>query len=482
MQRLKKTLAMLLFLSFVLFFVSDTASSLYSSAPTDFIASAVSTSQIDLSWSKGNSADTTYIERNTVVSWNRGEGTLVYNDTGTGFSDTGLNDNTRYYYQAWSYNATNNTFSSVDWTGLDFDGANDDVRIPDDNSLNFTSSFSVDMALLVEDTPADDKFDAIISKMTDGTTGWGVALYSDDGVVWEIHICVDGHNQSVGAASIPVNKWIYPTVVFNDTSDTMHVYINGNEVYSYSEPNIPSANTADVVIGECSYVGNDKTFDGKIDYIRLYNTALSEQDVKYNFYWKDSDCVSGGLVSWWRFNENTGTTAYDSQGSNDGTLEDGTQWVSGTKEVFNSAYNITYEKTLMIISDVYPVNNSVGVPLQPHVFATINHTLGSTMNISFYYGLSINNTNHVMKTFNNVGNNTFNALFLNAVNHSTWFYWRVMVDDGTNYVNKTYVFMTESRNMLIPNGFNSIPMVFGLCGVIMGFYAVVIHLKKKKMF
>jgi len=309
--------------------------------PGSFTATTYNTTRIDLSWTKGSGADYTYIERNTIANWNRGEGILIYNDTGTSYSDTGLTPGTTYYYQAWSYNATDNTYSSVKWTGLDFDGANDNVRIPDDDTLNLTSSFTIDMALWIEDVPADNKFDAIISKMTDANTGWGVALYSEDGTTWELHICVDGHNQSVGVASIPTNKWIYPTIVFNNSTHTMHVYINGNEIYSYNEPNTPSANTADVVIGECSYVGNDKTFDGKIDYIRVYNKALTERDVKYNFYWKDSDCITDGLVSWWKFNENTGTTAYDSYGSNDGTLEDGVQWVSGTKEVFSSAYNTT---------------------------------------------------------------------------------------------------------------------------------------------
>jgi len=83
------------------------------SPPSNFTATAVSSSQIDLSWTKGSNADKTYIERNTVSSWNRGEGTLIYNGTGTSYSDTGLNAGTTYYYQAWSYNATDNVYSST---------------------------------------------------------------------------------------------------------------------------------------------------------------------------------------------------------------------------------------------------------------------------------------------------------------------------------------------------------------------------------
>ena len=62
-----------------------------------------SPSVLNLTWIKGLGANNTYIERNTASSWNRGSGTLVYNDTGTYYNDTGLIMDTLYYYQAWGY-------------------------------------------------------------------------------------------------------------------------------------------------------------------------------------------------------------------------------------------------------------------------------------------------------------------------------------------------------------------------------------------
>jgi len=75
-------------------------------APSSFTATAISSSRIDLSWTKGNGGDYTYIEWNTVESWGIGEGTLAYNNTGTSYSHTDLDAETTYYYQAWSYNST----------------------------------------------------------------------------------------------------------------------------------------------------------------------------------------------------------------------------------------------------------------------------------------------------------------------------------------------------------------------------------------
>jgi PGF-pre-PGF domain-containing protein len=80
--------------------------------PTSFTASAVGTDQIDLSWSVGANCDKTYIEWKTTSGWNIGEGTELYNDTGTSTSHPGLNAHTTYYYQAWGWNETEGYSSS----------------------------------------------------------------------------------------------------------------------------------------------------------------------------------------------------------------------------------------------------------------------------------------------------------------------------------------------------------------------------------
>jgi len=80
--------------------------------PFDFSANPVSSSKINLIWIKDTLADSTYVERNSVVSWDREEGTMIYNGSGTSFEDTGLSAGTLYYYQAWSWNNTDHVFST----------------------------------------------------------------------------------------------------------------------------------------------------------------------------------------------------------------------------------------------------------------------------------------------------------------------------------------------------------------------------------
>ncbi len=87
----------------------------YNSDPPDsFTASAYNRTQIVLTWTDDTEADVTRVERNNVEdgSWNIGEHTLIYNGSTQTFTDTGLNPGATYYYKSWSYNETDNTWSS----------------------------------------------------------------------------------------------------------------------------------------------------------------------------------------------------------------------------------------------------------------------------------------------------------------------------------------------------------------------------------
>ena len=73
-------------------------------APTSFSATTASTTQIDLSWSKGAGAQKTKIQgKQGSYPANRNDGTQVYFGTGSSTPDTGLTPGTTYYYRAWSY-------------------------------------------------------------------------------------------------------------------------------------------------------------------------------------------------------------------------------------------------------------------------------------------------------------------------------------------------------------------------------------------
>lgn len=89
--------------------------------PSTFTATPVSSSQINLQWTKNISGD------NVMLAWSTsssigipvsgtsyspgnsipGGGTVLYNGSGTSFNHSGLDPNTRYYYKLWSVTSSN---------------------------------------------------------------------------------------------------------------------------------------------------------------------------------------------------------------------------------------------------------------------------------------------------------------------------------------------------------------------------------------
>lgn len=80
--------------------------------PSNLVATAVSDTQIDLSWSKGTGSDKTMIRREEG-SWptGPGDGEEAYFDTGTAHNDTGRTPNTQYFYRAWAYDSDSSYYS-----------------------------------------------------------------------------------------------------------------------------------------------------------------------------------------------------------------------------------------------------------------------------------------------------------------------------------------------------------------------------------
>lgn len=81
-------------------------------SPSSFTATAFNRTRIDLLWTKGWGAEYTSIQAKLgSYPSNRTDGTNIYNNTGTTYSHTGLSPNNHWYYRAWSWNLTTNTWN-----------------------------------------------------------------------------------------------------------------------------------------------------------------------------------------------------------------------------------------------------------------------------------------------------------------------------------------------------------------------------------
>jgi len=128
-------------------------------------------------------------------------------------------------------------------------------------------------------------------------------------------------NLSTGEILDP-NNWSHVVGVLDRDNDTCIIYVNGIEqARSTQMTTDPPSCDAPTKIG-CRNDTGDYTFDGLIDDVRIYDYALDANEIQ-NLY-QESAC----LVAHWKFDEGTGTTAYDSAGTNNGTIS-GPVWAAG---------------------------------------------------------------------------------------------------------------------------------------------------------
>ena len=124
----------------------------------------------------------------------------------------------------------------------------------------------------------------------------------------------DTTSNSVGVAFD--NAWHH--IVWTDTSGTAKLYIDGvldatNYNYTYQ------AGTWDAVyLGTQNPLGANR-FNGSLDDVRIYNYVRTPAQIAWDYN-------RGGPVGWWKFDECTGTTAYDASGQG----QNGTITIAGT--------------------------------------------------------------------------------------------------------------------------------------------------------
>lgn len=136
---------------------------------------------------------------------------------------------------------------------------------------------------------------------------------------------------------VPVGEWTHIAVTFDDGA--VAVYINGEKkaesTFSGRSVNfaVPHSNESGTSIVRCFWVGysfeDARYFDGRFSELRMWNRALTEEEINApdHFYRVAND--SEGLVAYWKFDDGTGKIAEDySQYGNDLTIESEPEWVS----------------------------------------------------------------------------------------------------------------------------------------------------------
>jgi len=165
------------------------------------------------------------------------------------------------------------------------------------------------------------------------------------------HTLVDGSTEfgaltdTVGASvNIAPSTWYFVAAIYDGR--TMKIYVDGTLIANADIPAITSPSylqndeqrvaisTADVWIGDNPTTTGSRPFDGIIDEVALFNRELSQSEITsfYNGGTGQAICNGGcpaGLISYWPFNEGSGTTTADSKNGNNGAIQNGVSWTTG---------------------------------------------------------------------------------------------------------------------------------------------------------
>ena len=253
----------------------------------------------------GGSIPSDTMTRGLVGYWSfdEGSGITAYDASGNG------NDGTLY----WMSTSTNAWTTGKSAGALQFDGADDYVSINDNDAL--TPSDSITVSAWIKRT-ATGRLDLVIGKGSSLTNfSYNIYFNSNDTLAWEVSSNgnVSGRLILNTTATFTSGVWYHIVGIFSNGS--ANIYVNGiNQPVTTSGTAVSVYNnTANLFIG---YEVTDTSyyFRGTIDEVRIYNRALSDAEVRYHYN-------RGGPVVQWKFDEGSGSTAYDSTDNhNDGHL------------------------------------------------------------------------------------------------------------------------------------------------------------------
>jgi len=214
---------------------------------------------------------------------------------------------------------------------LSFDGVDDYMDIG--SSLQSTSQMTIEGKIKLDDYSTTRNI--ISNNLGAGTAQYTMrietngkltaGIFTTSKAFWVADVC-----------DIEKNTEIHLASVINSTNNTYAVYKNGNIVASGTlTDESRSLGTGKTFIGKDNR--NADYFDGIIDDVRIWNVARTQQQIQDNMN-KELAGNETGLVGYWKFNEGTGTTAYDSTvNANNGTIY-GATWANtpyktpGTRE------------------------------------------------------------------------------------------------------------------------------------------------------
>ena len=173
---------------------------------------------------------------------------------------------------------------------LSFDGVDDYVEVPDSASLDITDELTIEAWIKPESTQGSGGWGIIVSKQQAGssTDERNYEFVINDGSGVTDGFCFYAKSSTTGNlkyawSGVPYldNEWQHAVVTFQGSISKVKFYLNGNLVATKDwGDNTLVPNDYSLKIGS---TGTTEHFHGTIDEVRIYNRALSEEEIRAHF-------------------------------------------------------------------------------------------------------------------------------------------------------------------------------------------------------
>ncbi|MCD4704229.1 MAG: type IV pilin, partial [Methanosarcinaceae archaeon] len=271
-------------------------------------------------------------------------------DEGTGsnaYDSIGDNDGT-VYGAAW--------ITGINDTGLQFDGVNDRVRVPDAPSLNPSNEVTVEAWVKWSISPGDGDSHANIVNKGDSDSDTEYQLQHGNGnSKFEVAVRTDDRRRYVKSTTSPeVNEWYYVVGTYSSFDEELSIYVNGVKERSITHTGHIHISSDDLFIGERG--DNSRYFTGVIDEVRISDRRLTDTQIlaRYELFNGSAPTLSGQTPSTPHSSNTTTSVTFSAtsdQSSNNEFLLNGTHvsWSNGTSPSYaNSSATVgTYNLTLI---------------------------------------------------------------------------------------------------------------------------------------
>jgi hypothetical protein len=226
---------------------------------------------INMDWPHVNSNGLLIMQR--AIEWAEGAGTATtgplahwkLDETAglTAVDSVGGHDGTLTNDPTWSTGQLDGA--------LNFDGSNDYVNVPHDDTLSLTT-FSISAWI----RPA-------------ALSGWQIVVSKGNTTSWNYYLGINGSEISIGfnnsgswtefltsGAGLATGQWYHLAGTFDDAAGEGKVYLNGALIHTGTTTASPSATSDAVMIGN-SPAG--EYWPGLLDDVRIYDRVLSDAEV-----------------------------------------------------------------------------------------------------------------------------------------------------------------------------------------------------------